>query len=89
MDGNFGFPTAPGRAIEGKLGAKKDVAGLNTFKLIVKLGMADLTKKNIASFAEKLRSKKPVESVQSSDENNPVCGGAPAIIVRQFCGVAV
>lgn len=89
MGRNFGSPTAPGRAIEDKLDAKQDVAGLYTCTPIVKLGVADLTKEDAASFAGKQGSKNSVETIQFSDENNPVWGGATGIIVRDFCGVAV
>lgn len=89
MDRKLWSPTAPGRAIGDKLDAKHDVTGLNTCTPIVKFGVADLTKENAASFARKQGSKNSVETIQFSDENNPVWGGATGIIVRDFCGVAV
>ena len=44
--------------------------------------------KNAASFAEEHGAKKSQETTQFPREDSPIWAGAPAIILRHFCGVA-
>tara|TARA_R100001369_G_scaffold84813_1_gene117938 strand:+ start:259 stop:549 length:291 start_codon:yes stop_codon:yes gene_type:complete len=49
---------------------------------------SDLTKENAANLAGFNGVKTTCETVQFPDENSPEWAGAPAIILRHFCGVA-
>lgn len=50
--------------------------------------MSNLTKENAATSAKVNGAKTSCETVQFPDENSPEWAGAPAIILRHFCGVA-
>ena len=49
--------------------------------------MSDLTKENAANLAGFNGVKTTYETVQFPDEFSPEWAGAPAIILRHFCGV--
>jgi len=50
---------------------------------------SDLTNKNPGATAIATGAKDVCETVQFPDENSPIWAGAPDIILRHFCGVAV
>ena len=59
-----------------------------TYTTIVKPGFSDLTKENAPTSAKVERVQDTCETVQFPREDSPEWAGAPAIILRHFCGVA-
>jgi hypothetical protein len=50
--------------------------------------MSEMTKENAGAAATAPDAKTTCETIQFQDQSNPERAGAPAIILRHFCGVA-